>query len=132
MDGDEEDFDENTEETMLNCLRLREYTRLSVVRCTLAQPKVSDDWRRTNIFHTFTKIGERSCKVIVDSGSYINVVYSVIINKVGLKAEPHPHSYNVSWINEAALNVTQRCPVPVEFTVCKDKIWCDVVTMNVG
>ena len=62
----------------------------------------------------------------MDSESCINVVSSVIINKVGLKAEPHPHPYNVSWINEAALNVTQRCPVPVEFTVYKDKLWCDV------
>jgi len=51
VDGDEEDFVENTEEITLNCLRLREYTRLSVIRCTLAQPKVSDDWRHTNIFH---------------------------------------------------------------------------------
>ena len=92
MDEDEEDFNENTEETTLNCLRLREYTRLSVVRCTLAQSKVRDDWRCTNIFHTFIKIEELSCKVIVDSGSCINVVSSVIINKVGLKPKPHPHS----------------------------------------
>jgi len=56
----------------------------------------------------------------------------MIINKIGLKAEPHPHPYKVSWINEAALNITQRCLVPIEFTVYKDKIWCDVVTMNVG
>jgi len=83
-------------------------------------------------FFTFTKIGERSCKVIVDSGSYINVVSSMIINKVGLQVEPHPHPYKVSWINEAALNVTQRCLIPIEFTVYKDKIWCDVVTMDVG
>jgi len=69
VNGDEEDFDENTEETTLNYLQLREYTRLSVVRYTLVQLKVSDDGRRTNIFHIFTKIGERSCKVIVDSGS---------------------------------------------------------------
>ena len=95
MDGDDEDF-ENIEETTLNCLRFPESARLSVVRCTLAQPKVSDNWRRTNIFHTFTKIGERNYKVIVDSESYINIVSAVIINKVGLKAEPHPHPYKVS------------------------------------
>ena len=56
----------------------------------------------------------------------------MIINNVGLKAEPHPHPYKVSWINEAALNVTQRCLVPIEFIIYKDKIWCDVVTMDVG
>ena len=68
----------------------------------------------------------------MDGESCINVVSSVIINKVGLKAEPHPRPYKVSWSNEVALNVTQRCFVPIEFTVYKDKIWCDVITMNVG
>jgi len=70
--------------------------------------------------------------MIVDSGSCINDVSSVIINKVGLKAKLHRHPYKVSWINEAALNVTQRCLVPIKFIVYKDKIWNDVVTMNVG
>ena len=57
----------------------------------------------------------------MDGGSCINVVFSVIISKVGLKVEPYPHFYKVSWINKVALNVTQRCLVPVEFTVYKDK-----------
>jgi len=129
VNGDEEDFDENTEKIMLSYFRLRESTRLSVVRYTLAQPKVSDDWIHTNIFHTFTKIGERSCMMIVDSGSYINAVSLMIINKIYLKAEPHSHPYKVSWINKTALNVTQRCLVLIEFIVYKDKIWCDVVTI---
>jgi len=68
----------------------------------------------------------------MDSESCINVVPSVIINKVGLKAESHPQPYKVSWINESALNVTQRYLVPIEFTFYKDKIWCDVVIMDVG
>ena len=114
MDGDEEDFDGNTEEIVLNYLRFRESTRLSIVRCTLVQSNVSDDWRRTNIFQTVTKIREQNCKVIVDSESCLNVVSSVTINKVGLKAEPYPQPYKVSWINEAALNVTQvLCPYRV-------------------
>jgi len=68
----------------------------------------------------------------MDSESCINVVSAVIINKVGLKAELHLHPYKVSWINEDALNVTQSCLVPIKFTVYEDKIWCDVVTTNVG
>ena len=64
--------------------------------------------------------------------SCINIVSSVIINKVSLKAEPHPHPYKVFWFNEAIVNVTQRCLILIEFTIYKDKLWCDVVTMNVG
>ena len=55
-----------------------------------------------------------------------------MIEKVRWKAEPHPHPYKVSWINSMALDVKQRCRVPIEFDVYKDKIWCDVVTMDAG
>lgn len=92
--------------------------------------------RRTNgdalLFYTLTKIGGRSCKVIVDSGSCINAVSSKVIGKVGLTAIPHPHPYNVSCIDTTTLEVTQRCLVHIDFTQYKDKIWCDVVTMDVG
>jgi len=37
----------------------------------------------------------------------------------------------VSWINSTALDVKQQCLVPIEFDVYKDKIWCDVVMMDV-
>jgi len=41
VDGVEEDFDEDAEESTLNCLQFQEL--LSVARCTLAELKVSDD-----------------------------------------------------------------------------------------
>jgi len=41
--------------------------RLSVVRCALTQPKGNDNWRRSSIFQTFTKIGGKNCRVIIDS-----------------------------------------------------------------
>ena len=40
---------------------------MSVVRCTLAQSKESDDWKRNTIFQTFVKCGTTNCKVIIDS-----------------------------------------------------------------
>ena len=50
---------------------------LNVVRCALAQPKESDDWHRTSIFQTLTKIDGKNCRVIIDSESCVNVVASV-------------------------------------------------------
>jgi len=41
---------------------------LNVVRCALAKSKENDDWRRTSIFQTLTKIGGKNCQVIIDSG----------------------------------------------------------------
>jgi len=52
--------------------------------------------------HTFTKIGDKNYKVIVDSKSSINAISSKVIKGLGLKAVPLPHPYMVSWINSTA------------------------------
>ncbi|PKU60253.1 hypothetical protein MA16_Dca027978 [Dendrobium catenatum] len=105
---------------------------LQVVRCAFSQPKPSDDWRRTSIFYTFTKIGDKNCKVIIDSGSCINVVSSAMISKLHLKTTPHPNPYKVAWINSTTLEVKDRSLVPIEFIGYEEKIWCDVLAMDVG
>jgi len=88
------------------------------------------DWRRTMIFHMGIKIGNKNCKIIVDSGSCINAVSSSLISKIGLKTVPHPSPYKVAWVNAASMEVNERCLVPVQFATYKDKIWCDVITMD--
>ena len=70
--------------------------RLSVVRCALAQPKESDDCRRSTIFQTLTAISDKSCRVIIDSESCVNAVASNMVTKVLLKVVPYPQSYKVS------------------------------------
>lgn len=44
-------------------------------------------------------------KVIVDGGSCINAVSSVVLSKVGLKSVIHPHPSKVTWINSTILQV---------------------------
>jgi len=83
------DSDASVEEYEFNgCIRTVEVTdlppsvgqdQLGVVRCTLDQPEPLNNWRRTVIFQTCTKIENKSCKVIVDSGSCINAVASKLI-----------------------------------------------------
>ncbi|XP_028550795.1 uncharacterized protein LOC110108656 [Dendrobium catenatum] len=105
---------------------------LQVVRCALSQPKPSDDWRRTAIFHTFTKIGDKNCKVIVDSESCINAVSLAMISKLNIKATPHPNPYKVAWINSTSMEIKDRSLIPLEFNGYQEKVWCDVLTMDVG
>jgi len=69
----DDDSDASVEEYEFNgCIRTVEVTNLSpsagraqlgVVRCTLAQPEPLNDWRRTVIFQTCTKIENKTCKV---------------------------------------------------------------------
>lgn len=49
---------------------------LWVVRCALTQSVLEKDWRKTSIFMTFAKCGDKNCKVIIDNESCTNVVYT--------------------------------------------------------
>ena len=84
------------------------------------------------MFHIIMKISGRSFKIIIDSRSCINIVSSTIVAKIGLKAVPYPHPYKITWINSSALEVKQRCLVPIDFGLYRDNIWFDVVSMDVG
>ena len=67
-----------------------------MVRCALAEQRDTDDWRRSVIFQTYTKCGDKTCKVIIDSESCINAVSSNVVSHLGLKLTPHPNPYKVS------------------------------------
>ncbi|KAL0918248.1 hypothetical protein M5K25_010246 [Dendrobium thyrsiflorum] len=91
---DEGDFFEEDDDTaVLHCLQKLDTSPICVVRCALSHPTPTDDWRRTAIFHTYTKIKDKNCKVIVDSGSCINAVSSSMVSKLGLSPVPHPIPY---------------------------------------
>jgi hypothetical protein len=128
--------DEEDESNLLGCVRSIstqiKTTRLCVVRCALTQPKGTEDWRRTAIFYTYIKCGDKGCKIILDSGSCINVVSSGSVSRLGLKSVPHPKPYSVSWVNDTSIAVKERCLFPIKIFDYHDKIWCDVIPMDEG
>ncbi|GFS43673.1 hypothetical protein Acr_00g0086370 [Actinidia rufa] len=105
---------------------------LGVVSCALTQAKEDNDWRRNAIFYTYIKCGEKDCKVIIDSGSCINAVTSSTVSRLGLKPVPHHSLYHVSWVDTSSISIKQRFLVPIQILSYSDKIWCDVVPMDVG
>ncbi|XP_022867746.1 uncharacterized protein LOC111387423 [Olea europaea var. sylvestris] len=127
---------EDSEDSFLGCIQaspiIPHTPRVGVVHCTLTQPKDADDWRRHAIFHTYIKINNKGCKVIVDSGSCINVVSKATISRLGLKPVPHPQPYSVSWVDTSSIAVKEHCLVHIQFLEYKDHIWCDVISMDVG
>ena len=97
----------------------------SIVRCILAAPKVEEeDWRRTSIFQMLVRCGNQAQKLIVDSGSYMNVVSASMVECLKLPVEPHPQPYKVAWINNMS--------IPLFCGVYSDFIWCDVIPMKVA
>jgi hypothetical protein len=105
--------------------------RLIVVRCALTLPKESEDWRRSNIFHTYVKCGSMNCKVIIDSESCINAVSSSLVTRLGVKLISHPNPYKVSWVDTSSIDIKERCLLPIQFMSYKDEIWCDVIPIDV-
>lgn len=57
---------------------------------------------------------------------------SLIIPKLGLKPKPHPQPFKPAWVNNPLLPVTQRCLVFVQLGDYSDRIWCDVLSMDVA
>ena len=104
----------------------------SVVRRILAAPKVEEDWRRTSIFQMLVRCRNQAQKLIIDSGSYKNVVSASTVERLKFPVKPHPQPYKVAWINNISIPVNQRCLISLSYGVYSDSIWCDVLPMNVA
>ncbi|KAK8947266.1 hypothetical protein KSP39_PZI006860 [Platanthera zijinensis] len=105
-------------------------SHLMVMRCILATPRPLDEWNRTNIFSLNFKSGEKWCRLIIDSGSCMNVVSEAAVARMSLVAEPHPHPYKVAWVNKSSLPVAKHCLVPLTIKTYTESIWCDVIPMD--
>nr|DAD45776.1 TPA_asm: hypothetical protein HUJ06_004006 [Nelumbo nucifera] len=106
---------------------------IGVVRCILSSSKEEkkEDWLRTTIFLTFVKSRYKLCKLIIDGGSSMDVVFATTVERLNPVAQPHPQPYNIAWLNKMTLQFEQRALVSISYGSYVDDIWCDVVPMNV-
>ena len=99
---------------------------------SVAREEEDEDWLRKNVFHTKCTSHGKVCVVIIDSGSFENVVSTVMVDKLGLKTVQHPHPYKLSWLQkDNEIKVNKRCLV--SFSIgknYKDEVWCDVAPMD--
>jgi len=100
----ETDEEPKNDDFGLNCINQTSLTHLFVVGCDHSQPAEKDDWRKSVTVHTFIKIGDKNCKIIMDSGSCINTLLSKLLEYLGLEVVPHP-PFKVSWIDSTILEV---------------------------
>ncbi|XP_043694352.1 uncharacterized protein LOC122645071 [Telopea speciosissima] len=101
-----------------------------VVARILSAESKSEDWRRSCIFCTRLRVGERTAQIIVDSGSCVNFVSEDLVQKANLKFEKHPMPYKVSLLNGNKLDVNKRCCVPLQAQKYSEEIWCDIIPMR--
>ncbi|XP_024013113.1 uncharacterized protein LOC112087328 [Eutrema salsugineum] len=108
---------------------------LLVARHICLAPQVLEEpWLRTNIFQSTCTVKGKVCKFIIDSGSCHNIVSDYAVRKLGLQKEAHPCAYKLTWLKEGTeVRVTHRTLVSFSIgAVYKDKLYCDIVPMDVG
>ncbi|GKE74136.1 putative nucleotidyltransferase, ribonuclease H, partial [Tanacetum coccineum] len=98
------------------------------VQRTLCLPKVSDSSKRNKIFQTKCLVKEKICFIIIDGGSYENLMSEALVKAFKLPTEPHYSPYQIGWIKKGpALKVTKICKVPLAIGKhYNDLVTCDV------
>ena len=67
---------------------------------------------RQNIFQTTCIIGGKVCRMVIDSGSYENVILEEAITRLNLKTESHQTPYKLTWLNKRnQVRVFKHCLV---------------------
>ena len=107
--------------------------RLCCVVCrVMIVPKKAEHPQRHKVFRTRCTIDGMVCDVIIDGESSNNIISLKAVKKLGLRTEPHPNPYHISWnTNEIYVKVTDSCLV--NFSIGDkyfDEILCDVVDMD--
>nr|GEU80454.1 putative reverse transcriptase domain-containing protein [Tanacetum cinerariifolium] len=98
--------------------------------------KFVDDslWLRNNIFRTKCTSKGKICDMIIDGGSCENVVSTYMVEKLGMKIEDYPKSYQLTWFKKwNTVKVSKRCLV--QFSIgknYKDELWCEVIPLDVA
>ena len=70
--------------------------------------------------------------MIIDSGSFENVVSIEMVQKLGLKTIPHPNPYKLCWLQKGN-EIKVKTRWLVSFSIgksYKDEVWCDVRPMD--
>jgi Retrotransposon gag protein/Zinc knuckle len=81
-----------------------------VMRRLCLGPKTSEDWKRHAIFKTTCVIKNKKCFMIIDSGSWENVISEEAVRKLKLDTTYHTNPYKLGWVHKGVeIQVNKRC-----------------------
>jgi len=104
---------------------------LLVVRRMLGQVPKEFESQRENIFHIRCLINKKTCSLIIDGGSCVNVASTKVVDKLGLDTIPHAKPYKLSWLSEnGEINVDKQVLITFSIGNYKDNVLCDLVPMD--
>ena len=83
------------------------------------------------MFRTRCTINDKLFELIIDSGSFQNLISREAMRELKLPIEKHPHPYTIGWIKAAEkIEVNEHCKVPFFIGKYRDEVYCDVVEMD--
>ena len=62
----------------------------------------------------------------------MNVISRTVVDKFGLKIEPHLRPFKVAWVDKTFLPIKEHCLVTLKLGAYSEKIYCEVLLMNVA
>jgi len=91
----------------------------------------NEDWNHASIFRSRVNCKGKSCNMIIDGGSAINVISQEAVEKLKLPTKKHPRPYKVAWVNNYSIPIRKQCAVFFRFGKYKDTIRCNVIPINI-
>ena len=105
--------------------------RSNVVRKLMLMHKQEDNTQRHQLFRTRCTINDKLFQLIIDSGSFENIIGREVVRDLKFPIEKHPHPYTIGWVKAVEkIEVNECCKVPFSIGKYQDEVYCDVVEMD--
>ncbi|GJS56056.1 putative reverse transcriptase domain-containing protein [Tanacetum coccineum] len=99
---------------------------------SLVEEECEEDYKPESENEVVCTSHGKVCDIIIDGGSFENMVSLNMVEKLQLKTQDHPHPYHLTWLDKKKeFKVSKRCLV--QFSIgekYKDEVVCDVVPMD--
>jgi hypothetical protein len=124
-----EDSEDNPEVIVDGYELAANFKNLMVQR--VPEDRIHDQGQRWNIFQTQCIVKDTTCKLIIDGGSYTNVVSKRLVDSLSLPTWKHPQPHCVEWLyNSGKLKVTHKVRLKILVGNYEDTVVCDVLPMD--
>jgi hypothetical protein len=105
----------------------------ATIATTKVQPdEPNDPEEGKHLFHSHMWVKGTPLHFIVDSGSQKNLISDEVIKRLALLTTLHPQPCTIGWLHQGSdLYVSQQCCLSYNINPFKDKVLCDVSTLEV-
>ena len=87
--------------------------------------------QRSNIFQSQCIVEDKVCKLIIDGGSFTNVVSSDLVHALSLSTRRLPKPRYVQWMNQSGtLKITHKARIKFSVGNYVDSVDCDLAPIS--